>query len=146
MIRFALKCDNGHQFESWFRSGDAFSDLKARGKVECPTCRSSRVEKSLMAPGIAPCADDAAQPGAERAMAVAPDPELARAIAKLRDYVEKNSEYVGRRFADEATAMHLGDVPHRSIHGEVGPDEARRLAETGVPAVPLPFIPRHKTN
>jgi hypothetical protein len=42
--------------------------------------------------------------------------------------------------------MHLGDTPARSIYGEVAPADAKRLAEDGVPALPLPFIPRAKTN
>ena len=42
--------------------------------------------------------------------------------------------------------MHEGDVPHRSIYGEAKLEEARKLVEDGVPAMPLPFIPRQKTN
>ena len=42
--------------------------------------------------------------------------------------------------------MHEGTVPQRSIHGEARSDEARKLIEDGVPALPLPFVPRQKTN
>ena len=67
-------------------------------------------------------------------------------MKKLRDHVEKTSEYVGDSFAKEARAIHDGDSPHRAIYGEARPDEARKLAEDGIPALPLPFIPRQKTN
>jgi hypothetical protein len=86
-----------------------------------------------------------ASPGAQPVMSD-PDPEMAAAMEKLRNHVEKNSDYVGPDFAKQATAMHLGDVPSRSIHGEVAPEDAKRLAEDGVPALPLPFIPKAKTN
>ena len=76
----------------------------------------------------------------------APDPEMAKAMEQLRAHVEKNSDYVGSNFAKEATEMHLGDKPARSIYGEVAPEDAKRLAEDGVPALPLPFIPKAKTN
>ena len=85
--------------------------------------------------------DDTPQP-----VANAPEPELADAIRKLRAHVEQNSDYVGADFAREARAMHVGDTPHRSIYGEVSKQEAKSLLEDGVPAVPLPFIPRQKTN
>ena len=79
-------------------------------------------------------------------MAATADPEVAEAISKLRDHVEKNSEYVGSQFANEARAIHEGDSPNRAIYGEARPDEARKLAEDGIPALPLPFLPRQKTN
>ena len=75
-----------------------------------------------------------------------PDPEIAEAIQKLKKHVEKNSDYVGDRFANEARAMHDGEKPQRAIHGEANAEEARKLIEDGVPALPLPFIPRQKTN
>jgi hypothetical protein len=58
------------------------------------------------------------------------------------------SEHVGRRFADEARAMHLGDAPERAIHGQATPEEARSLVEDGVPvaALPLPFVPPEAAN
>jgi hypothetical protein len=155
MIRYTLKCDNGHGFESWFQSASAFETLKNAGHLGCPDCGSTGVEKTLMSPSVSPKTKAKGKPApapqppaapAARPMAAAPDPELVKAVEKLRAHVEANSEYVGNRFAREATDMHLGDKPHRPIYGETTPEEAKRLAEDGVPALPLPFIPRQKTN
>lgn len=143
MIRFALKCENDHRFESWFQSGSAFDALKDRALVVCPDCGSTDIGKDLMAPKVA-SKSKVAEPS--ETMVNAPEPDLAEAIQKLRDHVEKNSDYVGKNFAREARAMHEGDLPHRPIYGEVDKKEAKRLMEDGVPAVPLPFIPRQKTN
>ncbi|SMX23435.1 DUF1178 family protein [Boseongicola aestuarii] len=151
MIRYNLKCENAHQFESWFQSAEAYQSLASAGMVECPGCGSQKVEKTLMSPGVTTSRKKAATPveaGSHDAQPVmsAPDPKMAEAMAKLRKHVEQNSDYVGSNFAKEATAMHLGDKPSRSIYGEVAPEDAKRLAEDGVPAVPLPFIPKAKTN
>ena len=159
MIRYALKCDQGHSFESWFQSADAYDGLRAAGHVCCPQCGSTKVEKSLMAPKVRPARKAAlaqpdpppgdtppAQPEANQTAAGAPDPDVARALAEMRAKVEAESDYVGDSFAREARAMHLGDVPERSIYGEAKPDEARALIEDGVPVLPLPFTPTRKTN
>jgi hypothetical protein len=143
MIRFALKCDNDHRFESWFQSGSAFDTLQDRALVSCPDCGSTGVAKDLMAPKIADKSRTVEPP---QTMVNAPEPDIKDVIRKLRDHVEKNSDYVGQDFASEARAMHEGDIPHRPIYGEVNKSEAKSLIEDGVPAVPLPFIPRQKTN
>ncbi|MEL6700535.1 MAG: DUF1178 family protein, partial [Pseudomonadota bacterium] len=38
MIRYTLKCDQGHSFDSWFASSDAFDTLHAAGHVACIEC------------------------------------------------------------------------------------------------------------
>ena len=152
MIRYTLKCRNDHRFESWFQSAEAFETVLAQGFATCPSCGSSEVEKTLMAPTVRPARkasprqDTTTHDTPSQPMAVPADPDLAYAMKKLRDHVEKTSEYVGDSFAKEARAIHDGDSPHRAIYGEARPDEARKLAEDGIPALPLPFIPRQKTN
>lgn len=148
MIRYALKCENDHQFESWFKSAGSFEKLAAMDLIECPQCSSTSVEKTLMAPLVPTKSNKSvnAAPAPAHPMASGPDPKLERALKELRTHVETNSEYVGPRFAAEATSMHLGETPQRSIYGEVKPEEAKRMAEDGVPALPLPFVPKHKTN
>lgn len=147
MIRFSLRCANGHGFESWFKSGEAFDGLLARRLVTCPSCQTAEVGKSPMAPAVQPARSKAVRPpSTPQPMTNMPDPDLVEAIQRLRAHVEANSDYVGDRFAAEARAMHEGEIDHRPIHGEARADEARRLIEDGVPALPLPFIPRQKTN
>ena len=148
MIRYALKCENDHQFESWFKSSEAFDQLASNGLVDCPLCASSSIEKTLMAPKVPAKSNkpEIAKLTPTQPMASGPDPKLEKALKELRTHVESNSEYVGPRFAAEATSMHLGDIPSRSIYGEVKPEEAKRMAEDGVPAMPLPFVPKQKTN
>lgn len=138
MIRYALRCAEGHDFESWFASGAAYESLAAGGHLSCPHCGSTEVTKGLMAPRVRP---------AERAAPLAtPETEREKALARLREEVETNSDYVGLGFAAEARAMHAGDKPRRSIYGEARLDEAKALIDEGVPVAPLPFTPRARTN
>ncbi len=137
MIRYALKCDDGHAFFSWFQSADAFDTLERTGHLACPDCGSDAVAKAVMAPQVATA----------RAPALAePETPAQAALANLRREIESKSDYVGRRFATEARAMHDGDSPRRSIWGEARLDEARALVEDGVPVAPLPFVPKARTN
>ena len=69
---------------------------------------------------------------------------MERAVEELRQKVEANSDYVGKDFAKEARAMHDGEKPERAIYGEARLDQAKALAEDGVPVMPLPFRPKKK--
>lgn len=143
MIRYSLKCEAGHGFDSWFKGDEAFSALKAAGQVACPVCGAIRVEKELMAPAVRPARKAAA---AARPDLSAPGSDLEEKIAALRRQIEENSEYVGLNFATEARAIHAGDAPERTIHGEAKPDEARAMIEEGLPVAPLPFLPARKVH
>jgi hypothetical protein len=144
MIQYALKCDNGHQFESWFQSAAAFDALVKAGHVACVDCGSKAVEKALMAPRVT-ASRKKADAGAPQTVAGS-QAEKEQAIAKLRADVEKNADYVGGKFADEARAMYLGNRPERAIYGEANLKEAKALIDDGIPVAPLPFIPKAKAN
>ena len=74
---------------------------------------------------------------------VGPTPEVVKAamamLADAQARMLESSHWVGDRFADRARAMHLGDVPEQPIHGQATREQARELAEEGVPIAPLPF-------
>jgi hypothetical protein len=133
MIRYALKCQEGHEFESWFQSASAFDVLAKTGHLSCAVCGAPEVQKTLMAPRV----------GADKERAVVADPQ-ATAIAEMRREVEANATYVGGKFAEKAREMHEGTAPKTSIYGEANLAEARALIQEGVPVVPLPFKPKQK--
>jgi hypothetical protein len=137
MIRYALRCDSDHGFDSWFGSAEAYDRLRAAGHVACPDCGSTSVDKALMAPNVTP--------SRQKPLSAPQDPREA-ALAELRRRIEENSEYVGLEFASEARRIHSGDAPERAIYGEARAEEARRLIEEGVPVAPLPFLPKARAN
>lgn len=132
MIRYTLKCPEGHVFDSWFQSAQAFDALTAQGHVTCAECGSSQVEKTLMAPQVTTASAQTEVASEEHA------------LAKMRREVEENATYVGGSFAEKAREMHDGTAPETSIWGEANATEARALIEDGVPVVPLPFKPKQK--
>lgn len=147
MIRYTLKCAEGHSFESWFQSGEAFDALAARGLLSCGVCGGADVSKAMMAPkvAVAPAADPAKEPVPEAPLSTPSDPRE-MALRKMREHVEKTSTYVGGNFAREARDQHLGDAPETPIYGEAAPEEARALIEDGVPILPLPGPMKRNTN
>ncbi|MDO5642672.1 MAG: DUF1178 family protein [Paracoccus sp. (in: a-proteobacteria)] len=134
MIHYDLICKDGHRFDGWFASSAAFETQRDGGQVQCTICGISQIDRALMAPGV--------PARAGRLSGDTPPSPL----EELRAHIEKNSDYVGLRFADEARAMHEGRADTRAIHGEARPEEARALIEDGVPIAPLPFIPKRQTN
>jgi hypothetical protein len=147
MIRYALKCAEGHRFDSWFQSAAAFDKLDSAGMIACAVCGSAEVKKDLMAPNVSAGEAAAETPAAapERPLS-APAHPAEQVLQRMRAFVEKHSENVGTNFATEARAIHAGDAPARPIHGQARPEEARRLVEEGLPVAPLPFDPEAKSN
>jgi hypothetical protein len=159
VIAYRLVCSTAHEFESWFASGSAFDAQAKRGLVSCPICGSTKVAKAVMAPSVArkdkgsrpaiaetpaappPAGTPPAPPTQQLAMLGQQERQLRDMIRALRKHVAENSDYVGRRFPEEARQMHQGEIEHRSIWGEASPEEARALAEEGVEVHPLPVLP-----
>lgn len=150
MIVFDLRCGSGHVFEAWFGSSEDYDSQRARGLVSCPVCGHGTVEKAVMAPRInsGAAADERPVPVSAPAAPPAEVKAVMEAMAKLQAKLTENSEWVGRRFADEARAIHHGEADKRSIHGEATPTEAAQLADEGVEVMPLPFpfTPPEKRN
>ncbi len=155
MIRYALRCERDHTFESWFQSSSAFGQQVKRKLVSCPICGSDKVEKAIMAPRIvskkgresaAPAAAVPETPPAPppTSLMMAQERELRTKLKELRDHIVKNADNVGERFPNEARKMHYGEIEHRPIYGEASPDEARSLIEEGVEVSPLPVLPEDR--
>jgi hypothetical protein len=157
MIKYALVCDKGHDFESWFADSAAYDRQRKRKLVACPVCDSVKVEKAIMAPRIAtkkakrPSPEASAPaPVAKEAPAGAPAPvamispqemEFRTKLKELRDHLVKNAENVGAKFPEEARKMHYGEIEHRSIYGVATPQDAKELLEEGIECHPLPVLP-----
>jgi hypothetical protein len=157
MIRYTLRCERDHNFESWFQDSAAYDTQVKRKLVSCPVCDSVKVEKAIMAPRIvgkkgreraepapapAPAveAPAAPTPGATPLM-MAQERELRSKLKELRDHIVKNADNVGEKFPNEARKMHYGEIEHRPIYGEASPEEAKSLIDEGVEVSPLPVLP-----
>lgn len=166
MIVFDLRCPAGHVFEAWFGSSTAYEVQRAQGLVVCPMCGDTGIEKAVMAPNVAakgnqrpdpvrapaPPVAAGAAPVPPAAAEAGPPPEMVKAamaaLATLQARMLEKSQWVGSAFADRARAMHLGDEPAATIHGQTTPEQARELIEEGVPVTPLilPVVPPEACN
>ena len=144
MIKYALACEQAHEFESWFPSSEAFEAQRKRGFVTCPFCDSAKVEKQIMAPSVARTDKVLTAPAPETqpvAILSEKERELRAALRALREHVMKNAEDVGKGFVEEARKMHHGETEERSIYGEADLAEARALLDEGIDVLPLPVVP-----
>jgi hypothetical protein len=161
MIRYELRCDQAHEFDGWFKDSAAFDKLAAIGLVACPQCGPAKVAKRLMAPAIPkkgrparntkpdappmPVAEAPAPPPSPPALpaaALAAMPAELRAMLRhMRTEVEKNCDYVGADFAEEARKIHQGEAEARGIFGEATEDEAEALRDEGIDIARIPWVP-----
>ena len=118
MIRYALACGGGHEFEGWFSASADYDDQAGRGLLTCPVCNTRQVRKQIMAPAVSGTTkrDWAENPAATRA-------KVMEAMTRVRQHVETHFDYVGDSFAREARAIHEG------------------MAEGGSYIAPIPPIP-----
>jgi len=153
MIHYQLRCDQDHEFDGWFNDSTGFEKQAKRGLIECPTCGATKVRRALMTPAVAtrdvpetrlPVPVPRVPPPAQPPQPHAGPPMPARMIAvlqRMREHVEKNCDYVGPEFAEEARKIHRGEAEVRGIYGETTPDEAETLAEEGIEVRSIPWVP-----
>jgi hypothetical protein len=134
MIRYALACEEGHDFEAWFGSAASYDEQAEANSITCPSCGSARVSKAPMAPYVAKRPETLAPAPVER-------PKPYAMWRKLRAELTANSDYVGRKFPEEARKIHFDEAPARTIHGEATLKEAQELTDEGIPVCPLPPLP-----
>lgn len=142
-----LQCSQQHDFEGWFASEDDFHQQLERGLLSCPLCGDAQVRKMLSAPRLnlgksprKPSLPAAAGGQVEVGHAV-PGSELQGRLLRAVRELMKQTEDVGERFADEARAMHQGEMEARSIRGQTSPEVAIELIEEGIDVMPLPSLP-----
>jgi hypothetical protein len=138
MISFNLICKNDHEFEGWFRNSAEFNRQAKKHLIGCPDCGDTEVTKSLMAPVVG--AKDMVRAGrtekAEQAR------KVRKMLGEVRDYVETNFDDVGDDFTDEARKIYYGESDERPIYGNATDEDAKELADEGVPVGKLPWVKR----
>jgi len=154
MIHYQLRCSAEHSFDGWFRDSAAFDAQAGRGLVSCPACGDTTVNRALMAPRIRkggavvdtsgvsdPATATPEKADAEKTGLAMPD-HVRAMLQKLRADVERNCDYVGPGFAEEARRIHRGEGDKRGIYGESTPEQAEALADEGIEVARIPWVPR----
>lgn len=133
MILIDLVCSREHQFEAWFRDNATYDAQSAAKKVPCPVCGDAKVHKALTAPALV---------GSQRAKDEVAAQER-KVLVALRQHIEKNFDYVGDKFPEEARRIHYGETTeNRPIYGEAKVEELQTLAEEGIEVAAIPWAER----
>ena len=136
MIKYNLKCENDHEFESWFSNSNEFEKLNKKNLLECIFCSSNKIKKSIMAPMIS---GSKLKDGDEELL----DKKFLKQrnnLLKLREHVEKNFEFVGDKFSEKVREVYYDRKTKKSIYGTTTPEEREELAEEGIDLLSIPWV------
>ena len=136
MIKYKLSCkDCSKLFDSWFVSSKEFEKLKKLKYLNCPSCNSINVDKSLMSPSLA---------NTKKKYNVLDKQKYRKVRNKIKEYqkfIKNNFDYVGENFAYEARSIHYNNKKKKkSIYGNASSNEIKELKEEGIETETIPWI------
>ena len=138
MIVFNLLCkDCDYKFETWFSDSSEYEIQLKKKLINCPNCNSYKISKSLMAPNISKKSNSKDKQRKKT---------MINSIKKYKKIVEKNFDYVGEKFTEEAKKMKYGEKEEKPIYGEANLEQTKELIEEDIPFAPLPWTSDKKTN
>ena len=136
MIKYNLKCENDHEFESWFSDSQEFEKLNLKGLLECIYCSSKKISKSIMSPMIS-----YSQKKEEHFKLIDKEFKSEKTkLLKLRKYIEKNFEYVGKDFSRKVREIYYDKKNNKAIYGIATPKEKDELADEGIDLLSIPWV------
>ena len=136
MIKYNLKCNKDHEFESWFSDSSEFDKLNKKKLLECIYCSSNKIQKSIMAPMISGTKSN-------EDVASFVDHNLLtekNELLKIRDYIEKNFEFVGDKFSKKVREVYYDKKTKKSIYGTTTSEEREALEEEGIDLLSIPWV------
>ena len=139
MIKYNLKCKHKHEFESWFLDSKEFEKLKSKKMIECIFCKTKSVEKSIMAPSV--LSQEQKQKNQKSIKYIK---KIQKDLLKMRNFVEKNFEYVGNNFPREVRNVYYDKRKNKNIYGKATPEETQELEEEGIELTAIPWIDNKK--
>ncbi|MBD1138685.1 DUF1178 family protein, partial [Pelagibacterales bacterium SAG-MED41] len=110
MIKYNLKCQNDHEFESWFSNSKEFDKLNKKSLLECIYCSSKKINKSIMAPTIL----NSKEKDKQIEITNQDFNDTKKKLSNLRKYIEKNFDYVGKDFSKKVRQVYY-DIKGKSI-------------------------------
>ena len=136
MIKYNLKCDNDHEFESWFSDSNEFNKLNKKKLLECIYCSSNKIQKSIMSPMVSGIKIN------EDKMSFVDQKLLneKNQLIKLREHIEKNFEFVGDKFSEKVRDVYYDKETKKSIYGTTTPEEKKELEEEGIDLLSIPWV------
>ena len=135
MIKYNLKCKNKHEFESWFSSSKEFEKLKSKKLIECAICGTKKIQKSIMSPSVLNKDEKTNDPNISKNLK-----KIRKELIKMRYFVEKNFENVGKNFPREVRNIYYDEKNKRNIYGNATQEEIEELSEEGIDLATIPWV------
>ena len=136
MIKYILKCNKNHEFESWFSNSNEFENLKKKNLLECIYCKSQKIEKSIMSPRVLNSKkNDKVNLINKKDLF-----KVKNELVKMRKFVEKNFEFVGNKFAQEVKEIYYDKKIKKNIYGTATSEEKEELLDEGIDLVTIPWV------
>ncbi len=136
MIKYNLKCQYDHEFESWFSDSNEFEKLKKKKLLECIYCSSKKISKSIMSPMISVIKEK--KNNLSHLNKRIKDEK--KKLIELRNYIEKNFEYVGKNFSKKVREIYYDKKSQKTIYGTTTAKEREELAEEGIDLYSIPWV------
>ena len=136
MIKYILKCEKRHEFESWFSDSQEFDRLKKKNLIECIFCKSKKVDKSIMAPRVA----SSKVQNNQKQISNTDIKNFKKDLYNLRKFVEKNFEFVEHNFANKIREVYYDKKSNQNIYGTTTDEEKEELKEEGIDLVSIPWV------
>tara|TARA_B100001559_G_C16017940_1_gene402110 strand:- start:28 stop:450 length:423 start_codon:yes stop_codon:yes gene_type:complete len=136
MIKYNLKCQNNHEFESWFSDSEEFDKLDKKKLLECIFCSSKKIKKSIMAPMISYSKVKSEQ----EEISNKEFKDEKNQLLQLRKYIEKNFDYVGKDFSKKVREVFYDKKSKKGIYGTTTSEEREELAEEGIDLLSIPWV------
>ena len=136
MIKYNLKCKNGHEFESWFSNSEEFEKLNKKRLLECIYCASKKIEKSIMAPMLSNIKNNNSQIEFN-------NKDLRNnkeTLFQLRKFIEKNFDNVGKEFSRKVREVYYNKKVNKAFYGTTTPEERKELSDEGIDLFSIPWV------
>lgn len=133
MIIYDLKCEKNHKFEGWFNDRKSFEEQKKKNLVVCPICGGSNID---MIPSSITTISGKEPQKSHKTKTKEISPLMA--LKMFHDFVDREFDDVGEKFADVAINIHRGLEERRNIKGTTTKKDEETLTEEGVEFIKIP--------
>ena len=135
MIKYNLKCKNNHEFESWFSDSIEFEKLSIKKMIECTFCGTRLIKKSIMSPNVLTNEEKISKKKSFKKIQ-----KMREDLLKMRNFVEKNFENVGKDFPREVRNIYYDKRKNKNIYGHATDEETEALKDEGIEFTTIPWV------
>ena len=136
MIKYNLKCNKNHEFESWFADSNEFEKLNEKKLLECIYCSSKKITKSIMSPMVSGIKNNKNELIELNTI----QQKEKNNLIKIRKYIENNFENVGKNFSNKVREIYYDKKSKKAIYGTTTAEEREELADEGIDLLSIPWV------